>query len=164
MEGMANTGLDSNKKICIPAPVMQAKATGIIDLGENSNNNNSMASKIAASGLPKIAAIPAQAPAVKMIFLSAGDMCMAWPVKDPKAPPVAMIGPSAPNGPPVPIDMAADKGFKKVIIGGILLSSKIIFSIASGMPCPLIAFEPYLAISPTRILPAIGIKITNQPN
>ena len=77
MDDMANTGLDSNKKICIAAPVMQAKATGIIDLGENSNNNNSMASKIAASGLPKMAAMPAQAPAVKMIFLSPGDMCIA---------------------------------------------------------------------------------------
>ena len=54
------------------------------------------------------------------------------PMRD--APPVAMIGPSAPNGPPVPIDIAAESGFRKVIFTGILLSPVIIFSIASGMP------------------------------
>ena len=32
---------------------------------------------------------------------------MIWPMSDPSAPPVAMIGPSAPNGPPVPIEIAA---------------------------------------------------------
>jgi len=29
-----------------------------------------------------------------------------------KAPPVMMIGPSAPNGPPVPMAMADDSGFR----------------------------------------------------
>ena len=140
--GIANTGLLSKRSICMPAPVIQARATGMIERGENSNNNNSIARSTAASGLPKIADIPAQAPAVNMIFLSAGEICMACPVKEPNAPPVAIIGPSAPKGPPVPIDMAADKGFKKVMTGGILLSSIIIFSIASGMPCPLMAFDP----------------------
>ena len=118
---------------------------------------------VLANGLPNIAAIPAQAPALNMIFLSAAEMCMICPVKDPNAPPVAIIGPSAPKGPPVPIEIAADKGFKIVIKGGILLFSKIIFSIASGMPCPRIAFEPNLAISPTSKLPIMGMKITAIP-
>ncbi len=37
---------------------------------------------------------------------------MSCPRVEPKAPPVAIIGPSAPKGPPVPIEMAADSGFK----------------------------------------------------
>ena len=41
---------------------------------------------------------------------------------EPNAPPVAIIGPSAPNGPPVPIAIADDMGFNKVIDGLILLS------------------------------------------
>ena len=34
-------------------------------------------------------------------------------MSEPRALPVAMIGPSAPNGPPVPIEIAAETGFKK---------------------------------------------------
>ena len=32
-----------------------------------------------------------------------------------------MIGPSAPNGPPVPIEIAAESGFKKVTRAGMRL-------------------------------------------
>ena len=148
----------------MPAPVIQAKATGMIERGENSNSNNSTASKTAAKGLPNIAAIPAQAPAASTIFRSPEEICIHCPVKEPNAPPVAMIGPSAPNGPPVPMEIAADKGFRNVITGGILLSSRMIFSIASGIPCPPIALEPYLAINPTRIAPPIGMNTTSQPS
>ncbi len=91
---------------------MHASATGIMDLGENSNNNNSIAKKIAATGLPKIADIPAVAPAASNIFRSLCVIFSNCPSVEPSAPPVAMIGPSAPNGPPVPIEIAADTGFK----------------------------------------------------
>src|SRR5438270_5225968 len=107
----------------MPAPVMQPIVTGIIERGENSNNNNSTASNTAANGLPNMAAIPEQAPAARTIFRSDAEICIHCPVNEPNAPPVEIIGPSAPNGPPVPIDNAAEIGFKKVIIGGILLSS-----------------------------------------
>ena len=55
---------------------------------------------------------------------------------------MAMIGPSAPKGPPVPMAMAADKGFSRVIRAGIRLELSSTCSIASGMPCPRIAAEP----------------------
>jgi hypothetical protein len=58
------------------------------------------------------------------------------------APPVAMIGPSAPKGPPVPMETAADRGLRNVIRAGMRLSLKSTCSIASGMPCPRIAAEP----------------------
>ena len=53
-----------------------------------------------------------------------------------------MIGPSAPNGPPVPIAMAAESGFRNVTRAGMRLSLKSTCSIASGMPWPRMAFEP----------------------
>ena len=102
----------SNNKWWPAAPVMQANATGIIERGENSNNNNSMAKKTAAMGLPKIADIPAVAPAASRIFLSLSVILSNWPNVEPNAPPVAMMGPSAPNGPPVPIEMAEDSGLR----------------------------------------------------
>ena len=42
----------------------------------------------------------------------------------------------------VPIANADDTGFKKVIDGLILLLFVRICSIASGMPCPRMAFDP----------------------
>ena len=38
---------------------------------------------------------------------------------EPMAPPVMMIGPSAPNGPPEPIEIAADSGFSTATLGSI---------------------------------------------
>ena len=43
-------------------------------------------------------------------------------MSEPSAPPVAMIGPSAPNGPPVPIAMADESGLKTVTRGEMRLS------------------------------------------
>src|SRR5690606_3678206 len=85
------------------------------------------------------------------------------PSSDPSAPPVAMIGPSAPNGPPVPIDTAADSGLRNVTRAGIRLSASRTFSIVSGIPCPRIAGDPYLAISPTITPPITGIATTTAP-
>ena len=36
---------------------------------------------------------------------------------EPNAPPVMMMDPSAPNGPPVPMEMAAEKGFRSATFG-----------------------------------------------
>jgi hypothetical protein len=52
---------------------------------------------------------------------------------EPNAPPVEIIDPSAPNGPPVPIEIAAEIGLRKVTMGFILLSLVNTCSIASGM-------------------------------
>ena len=40
-----------------------------------------------------------------------------WPSSEPSAPPVTMIGPSAPNGPPVPMATAADSGLATAVRG-----------------------------------------------
>ncbi len=53
---------------------------------------------------------------------------------EPMAPPVMMIGPSAPNGPPVPIEIADDSGLRIATFGCIRLPPIRIASIASGMP------------------------------
>ena len=42
--------------------------------------------------------MPAAAPQARRILRSAGDTRMTWPNSEPIAPPVTMIGPSAPNG------------------------------------------------------------------
>ena len=107
-----------------------------------SNSNSSIASSIAAIGVPKIAVMPAAAPAASSVLRSAAVTWISWPSAEPSAPPVAMIGPSAPNGPPVPIAIAADVGLRNVIFSGIRLSLVRICSIASGMPWPRIAREP----------------------
>ena len=46
-------------------------------------------------------------------------------MSEPKEPPVMMIGPSAPKGPPEPIDMAADSGFSTATFGSTLLPASL---------------------------------------
>ncbi len=75
-----------------------------------------------------------------------------------------MIGPSAPNGPPLPITMPDDSGLSMATFGDILLLPNRIASIASGMPCPRIFSEPYRAIRPTIKPPATGTTITQAPS
>ncbi len=125
-----------------PVAADAASVTGIIERGRNSKSNNSMASRTAETGLPNVAAIPAAAPAASSVLRSEAVVWMNWPRTDPSAPPVAMIGPSAPNGPPVPIEMADEMGFRKVTRAGMRLSLVRTCSIASGIPWPRIAFEP----------------------
>ena len=74
-----------------------------------------------------------------------------------------MIGPSAPNGPPDPIEMAEDTGLSTATLGCIRLLPMRIASIASGMPCPRIRSEPSRAISPMIRPPAAGISTDHQP-
>ena len=47
-----------------------------------------------------------------------------------------MIGPSAPNGPPVPMATAADSGLAIAVRGAMRLWRTSTASIASGMPWP----------------------------
>ena len=74
-----------------------------------------------------------------------------------------MIGPSAPKGPPEPIEIAAETGFRIASRGCTLLPLIRIDSSASGMPCPRIRSEPYRAMRPMTRPPATGINTANQP-
>ena len=67
---------------------------------------------------------------------------------DPTAPPVKMIGPSAPKGPPVPMLMALEIGFKMAKRGCTRLPLIKIRSMASGMPWPRICSEPIAGHQP----------------
>lgn len=49
-----------------------------------------------------------------------------------------MIGPSAPNGPPLPIEIADDNGLSSATFGDSRLPPIRMASIASGIPCPRI--------------------------
>ena len=71
-----------------------------------------------------------------------------------------MIGPSAPNGPPVPIEIAEDNGFKTATRGSIRLRPKRIASNASGIPWPRIFSEPKRAIIPMISPPITGTMTT----
>ena len=59
--------------------------------------------------------MPAAAPAASSVLRSLAVTLSSWPTSEPSAPPVAMMGPSAPNGPPVPMATAADSGLRNVI-------------------------------------------------
>ena len=110
--------------------------------GFHSNSSSSTASRIAATGVPKMALMPAAAPATSSVLRSAVDRWKNCANSEPKAPPVMMIGPSAPNGPPVPIEIADDSGLSSATRGWIRLRPIRIASIASGMPWPRIFSEP----------------------
>ena len=133
------------------------------DRGRNSNSSSSIASSTADTGLPKVAAMPAAAPAARSVLRSDDVVASTCPSTDPSAPPVAMIGPSAPNGPPVPIAMAADIGLSHVILGGMRDSLVSTCSMASGMPWPRMPRDPKRAISPTINPPITGTPTTHHP-
>ena len=94
-----------------------ATATGTRLRGLHSNSRSSTARRIAATGVAKVADMPAAAPATSRVVRSASVTCIHCPISDPTAPPVMMIGPSAPNGPPEPIAIAAETGFRSAIFG-----------------------------------------------
>ncbi len=81
-----------------------------------------------------MAAIPAAAPLARSTLRSLVDTWISCPSSEPSAPPVTMIGPSAPNGPPVPMAMAAESGLATAVRGDTRLSRMSTASIASGMP------------------------------
>jgi hypothetical protein len=86
--------------------------------------------------------MPAAAPATSSVFRSALDRWRNCATSDPNAPPVMMIGPSAPNGPPEPIEIADDSGLSTASFGSTRLPWIRIDSIASGMPWPRIRSDP----------------------
>jgi hypothetical protein len=86
--------------------------------------------------------MPAAAPATSSVLRSTLVRWKNWAIIDPTAPPVMMIGPSAPNGPPLPMEMADDSGFRIARRGGTRLPLMRIDSIASGIPWPRMRSEP----------------------
>ena len=141
-----------------------AQATGIKLRGFHSKSSSSTASRAAATGVPNTAAIPPAAPATSSVFRSAGDRWNAWANNEPNAPPVMMIGPSAPNGPPVPIEIAEDSGLRIATFADMRLWPMRIASSASGMPWPRIFSEPYRAITPTITPPTTGTPTAHSPS
>ena len=75
-----------------------------------------------------------------------------------------MIGPSAPNGPPVPMLTALEIGFDTASLGSMRLPLSRIVSIASGIPWPRMRSEPTLAITPTISPPTMGIRTLHGPS
>ena len=110
-----------------------------------------------------MAVMPAAAPATSNVFRSAALRWKHWANSDPMAPPVMMIGPSAPNGPPLPIEIAADIGLSTATLSDSRLSPNRIVSIASGIPCPRIFSEPNRAMTPMIRLPMTGIVTIARP-
>lgn len=133
-----------------------AAITGIRLRGFHSNSSSSTASKTAAIGVPNMAVMPAAAPATSRVFRSAALRRKHCANSEPIAPPVMMIGPSAPKGPPLPIEMAEDSGLRTATLGAIRLSPIRMASIASGMPWPRIFSEPKRAINPITRPPRTG--------
>ena len=86
--------------------------------------------------------MPPAAPATRSVFRSALVSFRNCATIEPKAPPVMMIGPSAPNGPPLPIEMAADSGLRRATRGSTRLPRIRIDSSASGIPWPRMRSDP----------------------
>ncbi len=142
MSGTGNSGPAPSRWRRIAAPAIDASATGIKLRGFSSNSRSSTASSMAAIGAENVADMPAAAPATSSVFRSAAVRWRSWARIDPNAPPVMMIGPSAPNGPPEPIEIADEIGFNSATRGWIRLPRIRIASSASGIPCPRIRSEP----------------------
>ncbi|SAL85087.1 hypothetical protein AWB67_06850 [Caballeronia terrestris] len=114
--------------------------------------------------MPNTAVMPAAAPATSSVLRSAAVTFTHCAISEPSAPPVMMIGPSAPNGPPLPITIPDDSGFSTATFGDMRLLPNKIASIASGIPWPRIFSEPKRAISPTMSPPITGTTITQSPS
>ncbi|SAL88872.1 hypothetical protein AWB68_08918 [Caballeronia choica] len=119
-----------------------ASATGRKLRGRHSNSSSSTASSTAATGVPNTAVMPAAAPATSSVLRSAEVSFTHCAISEPSAPPVMMIGPSAPNGPPLPITIPDDNGLSTATFGDMRLLPNRIASIASGMPWPRIFSDP----------------------
>ena len=159
----AKTGSRPSKTTRMPAAARCASATGIIDRGRNSNSSSSIANSTADTGLPNVAAMPAAAPAASSVLRSLGVVCRICPMSDPNAPPVAMIGPSAPNGPPVPIEIAAESGLRNVEPrrDAAVVGQHLLHRLGNAMPAN--GFGTVSASNPMTTAPAIGTAITHNP-
>jgi hypothetical protein len=74
-----------------------------------------------------------------------------------------MIGPSAPKGLPVPMEMAEDIGLRMETLRPMRLCSRRIASSASGIPCPRIFSDPDRAMAPMISPPATGTATNHHP-
>ena len=97
------------------------EATGIRLLGRHSKSSTSTARSTAAIGVLNVADIPPAAPATKRALRSAAVSWKVCAIIEPIEPPVMMIGPSAPKGPPEPIAIADEIGFNSATLGLIRL-------------------------------------------
>jgi hypothetical protein len=134
--GTVNSGPSPMMAWWTPAAMLAATTSGRNARAENSKSSSSIASTTAASGAPNVAAMPAAAPEASRILRSDADTCRTWPSSEPRAPPVTMMGPSAPNGPPVPMATAADTGLATAVRGWMRLCFTSTASMASGRPWP----------------------------
>src|SRR6267142_5754488 len=91
MFGIAKAVLTPTNAIRTAVATAAASATGISEAGRSSNRSSSTASRTAETGLPKVAVMPAAAPAESSVFRSAAVVCRSCPISEPSAPPVAMI-------------------------------------------------------------------------
>src|SRR4029079_5032036 len=146
------------------AAVAAASATGIMLRGFHSKSSSSTASSTDATGAAKVADMPAAAPATSSLLRSVLVRWKNCAMSDPIAPPVMMIGPSAPNGPPDPMEIPDDTGFSSATFGSTRLPLIRMASIASGMPWPRIRSDPYRAITPMISAPITGTSTTIHPS
>ena len=93
-------------------------------------------------GVANVADMPAAAPATSRAFRSAAVRWKSCAISEPIEPPVMMIGPSAPNGPPDPMEIADESGLRTASRGCTLLPLIRMDSSASGMPWPRMRSEP----------------------
>ncbi len=114
--------------------VALARATGTKLRGFSSNSRSSTARSTEAIGAENVADMPAAAPATSNVLRSAAVRWKSCASIEPSAPPVMMIGPSAPKGPPEPMEMADDSGLSKATRGSTRLPRVKMASSASGMP------------------------------
>ena len=161
--GTRNSGPDPRRTRRTNMAVALAMATGMKLRGFHSKRSSSMARRTAAMGEAKVADIPAAAPATRRLFLSAAVRRKHWAMIDPKAPPVMMMGPSEPKGPPEPIEMAADTGLRIATLGSTRLPRIKIASRASGMPCPRMRSDPKRARTPMISAPRTGTATIHRP-
>src|SRR6185437_2369987 len=108
--GTAKTGPTPRMYLRIAAALALASATGRMLRGFHSNSSSSTARTTEATGAANVADMPAAAPATSSVLRSDAVRWKNCAISDPNAPPVMMIGPSAPNGPPDPIEIAAEIG------------------------------------------------------
>ena len=145
------------------AAVALARATGTKLRGFHSKRSSSTARRAAATGVAKVADMPAAAPATSSVLRSALVRWNHWATIEPNAPPVMMMGPSAPKGPPDPIEIAEERGLRSATRGSTRLPRRRMASMASGIPWPRMRSEPYRAITPMRSAPAAGISTATAP-
>ena len=122
--------------------VALANATGMALRGFHSKSSSSTPISTEASGAAKVADMPAAAPATSKVRRSTLVKWKNWLTIEPMAPPVMIIGPSAPNGPPEPMEIAADNGLRIASFGCTRLPLIKIDSMASGMPWPRMRSDP----------------------